>query len=459
MADWLEPALAYARSWLAFQHRQHGLPGLQAAVRHKGKVVLDLAVGKASLATGEDLTPRHRLRVASHSKTFTAVGIMKLVDEGRLRLDDRAGAYVKKLHPETAVATVGQLLSHSAGIIRDGTDAGQWQGRRPFLDKKELKAALAEAPLIAVNSRFKYSNHGYGLLGLILEKVTGEAYTDWMAREVVAAAGLKETLPDAPVPKGVALADGHGTRTLLGERFVVPMNQGTAALAAATGFVSTAKDLTKLVAQLDPAASKSILSVASRREMVRRHWKVPDTGLDRHYGLGTMHGGTGDWAWYGHGGVFPGCFSQTCVLPALGLTISVIVNAPDVVPATLVDGVIEILRQFRTRGAPAGHLAGWTGRWWSMWGAIDLLPIGDRVVAAVPGQLNPFFDASEIVDVKGNDAVVGKAPGIANYREAVRFETDKRGKPVALWLGGIRLVPEDVAAAELRKAYPLPLKQ
>ena len=172
MADWLNPALAYARTWLEFQHRLHDLPGIQCAVRGNGEVLLDLAIGKASLGTGAPLTPDTRLRVASHSKTFTAFGVMKLVDQGRLRLDDKAGQHVKGLHSETADATIAQLLSHTAGIIRDGTDAGQWQGRRDFLNEAELRAALADAPLLPANTRFKYSNHGYGLLGLVIEAVT-----------------------------------------------------------------------------------------------------------------------------------------------------------------------------------------------------------------------------------------------------------------------------------------------
>ncbi|MGC8030317.1 serine hydrolase, partial [Salmonella enterica] len=92
-----------------------------------------------SLATGEALTTRHRFRVASHSKTFTATGILKLREEGRLRLDDAAGAFVTGLHPEVAKVTLGQLLSHSAGLVRDGGDGGQFTDQRPFRDEAELR--------------------------------------------------------------------------------------------------------------------------------------------------------------------------------------------------------------------------------------------------------------------------------------------------------------------------------
>jgi CubicO group peptidase (beta-lactamase class C family) len=88
---------------------------------------------------------------------------MKLRERGKLQLDDAVGRYVRNLHPAIAQATVAQLLSHSAGIIRDGADAGQWDDRRSFLSARELRAALKTAPVIEANTRFKYSNHGYGL--------------------------------------------------------------------------------------------------------------------------------------------------------------------------------------------------------------------------------------------------------------------------------------------------------
>ncbi|HEY9568815.1 MAG TPA: serine hydrolase domain-containing protein, partial [Thalassobaculum sp.] len=154
MEDWLKAALDYVPRWLEHQMRASEQPGCVIAIARRGRVVLERAFGVADLATGEPLTPRHRFRVASHSKTFTATGILRLREAGRLRLDDPAGDHVSGLHPQVAAATVGQLLSHSAGLIRDGLDAGQWQDRRPFLDTAELRAALAEAPVLPGSVRF-----------------------------------------------------------------------------------------------------------------------------------------------------------------------------------------------------------------------------------------------------------------------------------------------------------------
>jgi D-alanyl-D-alanine carboxypeptidase len=456
MTEWLSPALRYAADWLAYQVRHHDLPGLQFAAAGHGVVAAEAAWGEAAAGSGERLSSQHRLRVASHSKTFTTAGIMTLVDAGRLRLDDPVGRYVADLHPDTSVATLRQALSHTAGLIRDGRDAGQWQMRRPFLDAGELRQALAQAPILAANTRFKYSNHGFGLLGLIIEAVTGEPYGAWIAREVVAAAGLERTVPDGPIAAGVPRSLGHGIRTLLGQRFVIDNTGTTGGLAAATGFASTAGDLVRFFAQLAPDASNVWLTAAARREMTRRHWRVPDVSVERHYGLGTMHAGEGDWAWFGHAGGFPGTLSHTSVLPAQGVTVSVIINAADVAPAVLVDGLIAVLRAYREGGPPSPATAPWTGRWWSLWGAFDLVPMNDKVLVTIPAQANPMLDAVELTDVTANSARTAKAGGYLSFGEGARLERDAAGQPRALWLGGTELLPEAALAQEVRQRFRVP---
>src|SRR5450631_1156125 len=176
MEPWLRSATGYIRDWLEFQLRASQQPGCIIAIAHRGKIVAEYALGHANLSTGEKLTPRHRFRIASHSKSFTAAGIMKLREQRKLRLDDPVGQYVSGLHPRITETTIAQLLSHSAGLTRDGANSGQFADRRPFLGKNELMAELQLPPAIEPNSRFKYSNHGFGLLGLAIEAIANEPY-------------------------------------------------------------------------------------------------------------------------------------------------------------------------------------------------------------------------------------------------------------------------------------------
>jgi D-alanyl-D-alanine carboxypeptidase len=459
LEKWLSAALAYLPRWIEHQMRLVQQPGCAIAVVHKGKPVLDVALGVADEQRGVPLTPRHRLRVASHSKTFTAAGMLRLRDQGRLQLDDPVGRYVDGLHPQVARTTLAQLLSHGAGLVRDGADASQWAERRPFLNEVELRAGLALAPTIAANSRFKYSNHGYGLAGLAIEAITGERYVDWIAREVVAASGLEATTPDVPIEAGAPFAHGHSSRLPLGRRLVVPATMSTRALASATGFVSTASDLARFYASLAPEAKGSLLSVDARREMTRRHRRDPQTAAgDRGYGLGLFTANFGGWEWFGHSWAFPGTLSRTVALPAQQLAVSVITNAADGPAQLWVDGAMHILQGHARHGAPSRRTAGWTGRWWSLWGAFDLLPVGDRVLVANPTLANPLLDASEIVpgrrDRSGTrHGVIAQATGLMSHGEPARLEVDGRGRAKAFWFGGTKLLPEAALAKELEARY------
>jgi CubicO group peptidase (beta-lactamase class C family) len=453
MDKWLEAALDYIPDWLQHQIRVFEQPGCVIAIAHKGRIVLERAFGQADLGKGVALTPRHRFRVASHSKSFTAAGIMKLREQGKLTLDDAVGRYVRRLHPAVAQATIAQLLSHSAGIIRDGIDSGQWQDRRPFASARELRAALKAAPVIDANTRFKYSNHGFGLIGLVIEAVTGERYGDWIKRAIVEPAGLRETDADMPIAGKVLRARGHGTKLPAGRRVVIPGTNPTHALAAATGFVSTARDLARFFAQLDPAARRSVLTPASRREMIRRQWRSPHSSLERHYGLGIISGRIGDWDWFGHSGGFQGFITRTAVLPAQGLTVSVLTNAVDGLAHPWLDGVAHILQAFATHGAPTRAVRDWRGRWWSLWGVADLVPLGDKVLVAAPDLMNPLMDASEITVTAKDRGRISLANGYASHGEDVRRVRDRDGKVSELWLAGSKLLPEAAAVAEIEARY------
>jgi len=453
MEPWLQPALDYSVAWLDLQMRQSRLPGCIVAVAGGPRVVLERAFGHADLARGEKLTPRHRFRIASHSKSFTAAGIMKLREQGKLRLDDPAGRFVGDLHPKVARATIAQLLSHTAGLIRDGADAGFYDDSRPWPTAAEMMAELTKPPVIEPNTRFKYSNYGYALLGAVIETITGEPYRAWIKREIIDAAGLRETLPDMPLSKRTPFARGHTPELLLSQRLVIPGDYEAGAAAPAGGFISTAADLARWFAQLAPEAKTSVLSAASRREMTRRHWRTPHSSAEQHYGFGITSGTLSGWDWFGHGGGLQGYISRTAVIPARGLTICALTNSTDGWAGFWVDGIMHILRTFAARGAPARRVRDWSGRWWSSWGAIDLVPIGNMVLTANPYMGNPFMDASEI-EISGRDrGRITLANGYGSHGEPVRRVRDKSGAISEVWLSATPLRPEAQAAALLRRRY------
>jgi CubicO group peptidase (beta-lactamase class C family) len=452
MDRWFAAALDYVPRWLDFQMQASQQPGCMVAIAHRDKVVLERAFGSANLDTGEKLTPRHRFRIASHTKSFTAAAILKLREQRKLKLDDTAGQFVGDLHPGVARATIAQLLSHSAGLIRDGSDAGQFLDRRPFLNARELKEDLKEPPVIDANTRLKYSNHGYGLIGLIIEAITGESWGSFIKREIIEAAGLAETTPDMPLPRGTPFARGHTGRMLLGRRLVIPGDFVLNAVAPAGAVVSTAADVARHFAKLAPNARKSVISQASRREMTRRQWRNPNATIESYYGLGTMSGTTNGWDWFGHGGGLQGYISLTRTYPAQELTVVVLTNAIDGWAGLWVDGITSILQAFARNGAPSRKVKDWNGRFWTLWGAADLVPMGNKVLWVAPGFINPMADAGELTVSGRNLAKIALANGYGSYGETVRCVRNKFGKIIEV-ASASRFLPAAKVAREMERRY------
>jgi hypothetical protein len=130
--------------------------------------------------------------------------------------------------------------------------------------------------------------------------------------------------------------------------------------------------------------------------MTRRHWQVPHQAEARYYGLGTMAGAIDGHAMFGHGGAFPGFISRTVAVPEWGITVSIVTNAIDGPANAWVEAIIAIMHQFSVRGVPSSKVADWSGRWWTIWGAVDLVPMGEKVLLADPSAAKPFADATEL---------------------------------------------------------------
>ena len=240
-----------------------------------------------------------------------------------------------------------------------------------------------------------------------------------------------------PLAKGVPFARGRIARNLPADRrFVIPGDNPTHALTSAAGFVSTAADTARFFAQLAPNARRSVLSATSRREMTRKHRRVPQS-FEAYYGLGVNAGSTDGWDWFGHGGGFPGlCIADLRQDPACDVAITILTNSIDGGAPFWMESALQILRAFKTHGAPNRRVRNWTGRWWTVWGATDLVPMGNRVFAAYPHFASPLTDAAEI-EVTGRDTgKIVSASGYGSHGEPVRRSRNKRGVVTDIWIAG-----------------------
>jgi CubicO group peptidase (beta-lactamase class C family) len=312
----LRDALAYVDQWIAFRHEFRDIPGLVVAVRYADELVLSKAYGFAQLEPSIPMTTRHIFRIASHSKTFTATAIMQLVERDRLRLDDRASAYVPWL---TSDVTIRQLLNHVGGIIRDGVDADFWRVEEPFPDLSVLRELAPESTILPTNTMFKYSNIGYALLGLVIEAVSGTAYNQYVKEHLVERLGLSDTGPEFHSGVVDRVVTGYTANRLGVPRQPVP-NIDTRVMSPAAGFYSTAEDLCRYAAA-HWLGDETLLSDASKREMQHPAWNV-EHSEDR-YGLGFSVQVVGERQLVGHGGGFPGQSTRTLIDPVDQLVVVV----------------------------------------------------------------------------------------------------------------------------------------
>ena len=133
------------------------------------------------------MTPETKFRMASHSKLFTAIAIMQLREEGKLRLDDPVEKYLPWFKGAPAgdddgQITIEQLLSHSSGLQREAGD--HWVSSQ-FPTADQLKRLTPDRKAaFAPSVRWKYSNLAYAVAGMVIEQVTGEKWADYVDRNI-----------------------------------------------------------------------------------------------------------------------------------------------------------------------------------------------------------------------------------------------------------------------------------
>ncbi len=188
--------------------------------------------------------------------------------------------------------------------------------------------------------------------------------------------------------------------------------------------------------------------------MTHPRWTDRWTALPpQSYGLGTISAKFEDWDCVGHIGGFLGYVTRTAVVPAHAIAVSCLTNAVDGMSHLWLEGALGILKRFKADGPPAAALAGWRGRWWSAWGPSDLVPVGERVLVAVPAATNPLAKATEITVIAPNEGRISQAGAFANFGEPAGLIRADDGAVASVRLGGGRLVKEDVLAAELLARY------
>ncbi|RUR00879.1 serine hydrolase domain-containing protein [Labedella endophytica] len=454
----------YLEDWLAFQGGYRRTPGIQAAIRVDDEIVLDIAWGHADLETGEELTTGHLFRIASHSKTMTATAILQLAETGSLRLDDTVAHWIPELEgTELAPVTVRELLGHQGGVIRDGVENNFWQRGGEFLNRDALIAgARTDGAIFAPNEHFKYSNIGYSLLGLVVEAASGTPYNDYVTENIAARLGLADSGPEYDASRAADYAAGHTGLTAGDDERHRIEHVDTRAMAAATGWYSTARDLTTYGAA-HWFGDDTLVTDASKRLLQREESRVEAHGVELgRYGLGFEQRTIGDRDLVGHSGGYPGHITRTWIDPTDSLVLSVLTNAVDGPADALMTGVVQLVdlalgaaQDVETDDdASDTDLSRFTGRFANMWGVVDIVDLGGKLASISPRSPEPK-SAHQFLDVDGDDVRTESVPGFGATGEPVLFERDADGAITAVTMGGMTMWPIEAYRRALASGRPV----
>lgn len=302
---------------------QGDVPGASLLVIKDGKPVVERGYGYANLETHEAATPQTNYRLASVSKQFTAAAILLLAERGKLSLDDHVRHWLPELPAAHEQITIRQLLSHGGGLI-DYEDLMPADQTAQISDADVLRMLAAEPrSYFAPGSSYRYSNGGYVLLGLIVERASGQTLQDFMAMNIFQPLGMAHTLlyvhdqhEVAHRAYGYSEENGHWVQT---------DQSPTSATRGDGGIYSSIDDLAKWDAAL---YDHRLLSDASRQLAFSPQNKVSgETDVDS-YGFGwRIHG---DVRW--HSGESMGFRNVIIRWPKQHLTVILLSNRNDPEP-------------------------------------------------------------------------------------------------------------------------------
>lgn len=179
---------------LAREIQRGHLPGLSVAVVRDGQVVKTAACGQADLELGVPATPETVFQIQSITKTFTSAAVLLLAEEGKLSLDDAVSKHLDGTPDSWKAITIRHLLNHTSGIkdfINEPTAS-----LRLDVTEEEVLRATAPRPLnFPPGERYAYSNTNYHLLAMVIRKLTGQWYGDFLRARIFRPLGMSHTRP------------------------------------------------------------------------------------------------------------------------------------------------------------------------------------------------------------------------------------------------------------------------
>ncbi|MGY4539279.1 CubicO group peptidase (beta-lactamase class C family) [Mucilaginibacter sp. UYNi724] len=320
-------------------------PGMAYGIMVDGKLVHTGNTGYTDLDAKTQVTSKSDFRIASMTKSLTAMAILKLRDAGKLKLDDEASLYIpemknnKYLTKDATPITIRHLLTHSAGFPEDNP----WGDRQLAVSDEELLNIYRKGVTFSNNpgNGYEYSNLGFATLGYIIKKVSGKTYEQYITDNILTPLGMTHTYWEyTKVPKEQL---AHGYRWL-DDKWVEQPLLHDGAYGAMGGLITTIEDFNKYVAVHQNAwparddAETSPVKRSSIREM-QYPWDVSSLNANAKTTTGRLCPAVSAYAYglgwtkdcdnhifIGHTGGLPGFGSNWSILPEYGVGVMCFAN-------------------------------------------------------------------------------------------------------------------------------------
>jgi CubicO group peptidase (beta-lactamase class C family) len=297
------------------------VPGASLLVIDQGKPIVRQSWGLADVEAGTIATPSTNYRLASVTKQFTAAAILLLAQDGKIRLDNRIRIFFPQLPASLDSVTIQHLLTHTSGIV-DYEDVIPEGTTAQLHDADVLKLLEShDTTYFKAGTNYRYSNSGYALLALIVEKVSGKSFATFLHDRIFAPLGMKHTV-----------AFENGISTVSNRAFGYTLKDGkwtrkdqsvTSAVLGDGGIYSSIDDLARWDAAL---YDSRLLSDESRRLAFASHTNTDKPEVK--YGFGWRI--TGETLW--HSGETVGFRNVIIRNPSRHRTVIILTNRDDPEP-------------------------------------------------------------------------------------------------------------------------------
>jgi len=441
----VEDRIKLFNAWVESRIEYKHWPGLIVGIVYDQELIWKETYGYADVENKTLLDETSLFPIASNSKMFTAIAIMKLRDEGKLNIDDSIEKYLpwfEKINDKNADSkkiTIRHLLTHTAGIPREANFNSWSDGVFPDLNQLSEKLEFQEISF-ETDVRYKYSNLGTSLLGAIIANVSGMQYQNYIKENILDPLEMNNS--------GFNLETKQNTKFASGYSKLLPNGTRTKAnrcdyksYTSAAGVNSTFRDLVKFASwqfRIRNTNTSEIISGATLGEMQHVYWVDDSWEFGLGLGFFIYHKKPNDLI--GHGGHDAGYCTDITIDPKDKIAVIVLANADDIdvypdingsvsnkIFSIIVPEVRKEISKNKKSQKPALSFNEYTGTYRNYWNDFRIINYQNNLVLLKPESKNPETMIVKLIPIEKN---IFRAESDFTNRyegEIVEFEEDKKG--------------------------------